>query len=357
MAIYIYISNVKNSVGDMYKSIIEELPNKNDNVIILPDAYKDDIDFCDFKECIVENISTASNKFERWRRSYLLSSRIKKYGDEKVYIHLDCMEFCICYYLLADKFNVTLWLHDPVLHEGEPIKSHIRRKIADYTYISRCNRIIVSYSNIPTLLKEKFKDKLRVLPIPYISDLKFPDLKENVSVKAKYDFIFFGRLEPYKGLDLLLEAFQNERLKDRKLLIVGSGSLRNYVKLSIKNFRNITFIDGYIPNRDLAQYITESNYAIFPYISATGTSTVQVVNYYSKLVLATPVGCFSEYIKSGKNGFFIKECSVDAIIDAALNIEKIKYTNEVKKNIESEFRKFDASIIAKRLANIINYDD
>lgn len=83
-------------------------------------------------------------------------------------------------------------------------------------------------------------------------EMEFHEIKNSKFV-CEYDFIFWGRIEEYKGLDLLIDAIQN--YKNIKLLIIGNGKEAEKIKKLTKNALNITFINKYVENKELATYI------------------------------------------------------------------------------------------------------
>ena len=74
----------------------------------------------------------------------------------------------------------------------------------------------------------------------------YPNKSKNKK-NDKRNFLFFGRILPYKGLKNLLIAFQKieEKNKNVKLKIVGSGSLSQYKKI-IENINNIEIINEWV---------------------------------------------------------------------------------------------------------------
>ncbi len=55
-------------------------------------------------------------------------------------------------------------------------------------------------------------------------------------------FVYVGRLEPWKGIKLLLEAFESLELADARLMVVGDGSCRPLVEKAAAEDTRIRFI-------------------------------------------------------------------------------------------------------------------
>lgn len=364
MILSICLGAKKDAVGDLYKDIMNNFPEKEKNIIIIPNAYNEKEFSNDFFKILREKLTITKGKYNKIKGIYKLLKLInklkKKYNIDNIYIHTEeYFSFLFLLTFFIKKNNTTLWFHDPILHEGSPKIVYLKRKIAYLTYLKYVKHLIISYNNVIKEIKndnslQKISKKFKVLYLPQMKEMEFEDIKNNASIKLKYDFIFYGRIEEYKGLDLLLEVFKDREMQNIRLLIVGRGRKDKEIKDKIKNIINITFINEYVPNRDLAKYIMESKFVILPYKTATGTQTIQIANYYNKMVLTTKVGCFTEYIKEGKNGLFINRQEYKSLKEAILNAMKYKIDDRQKLLINEEYKKFDLIKTANKLYSIIN---
>lgn len=364
MILSICLGAKKDAVGDLYKDIMNNFPEKEKNIIIIPNAYNEKEFSNDFFKILREKLTITKGKYNKIKEIYKLLKLInklkKKYNIDNIYIHTEeYFSFLFLLTFFIKKNNTTLWFHDPILHEGSPKIVYLKRKIAYLTYLKYVKHLIISYNNVTKEIKndnslQKISKKFKVLYLPQMKEMEFEDIKNNASIKLKYDFIFYGRIEEYKGLDLLLEVFKDREMQNIRLLIVGRGRKDKEIKDKIKNIINITFINEYVPNRDLAKYIMESKFVILPYKTATGTQTIQIANYYNKMVLTTKVGCFKEYIKEGKNGLFINRQEYKSLKEAILNAMKYKIDDRQKLLINEEYKKFDLIKTANKLYSIIN---
>lgn len=364
MILSICLGAKKDAVGDLYKDIMNNFPEKEKNIIIIPNAYNEKEFSNDFFKILREKLTITKGKYNKIKGIYkllkLINKLTKKYNIDNIYIHTEeYFSFLFLLTFFIKKNNTTLWFHDPILHEGSPKIVYLKRKIAYLTYLKYIKHLIISYNSVIKEIKndtslQKISKKFKVLYLPQMKEMEFENIKNNASIKLKYDFIFYGRIEEYKGLDLLLEVFKDRELQNIRLLIVGRGRKDKEIKDKIKNSINITFINEYVPNRDLAKYIMESKFVILPYKTATGTQTIQIANYYNKMVLTTKVGCFTEYIKEGKNGLFINRQEYNSLKEAILNIMKYKIDDRQKLLINEEYKKFDLVKTANNLYSIIN---
>lgn len=360
MLVTILNHNNKNAIADMYKDILNNICNRQQVAVVIPYGYEENEYKDDFYAKIKDKLNNKSKikKFFLILRLKNIIKKILNQSDRKdvLFFHENSWMNIVLYFLLEWDINYYVWVHDPTAHTGEYLKTKIIRWVAFHTYIKNSRKTIVGYNEGKDILINQYglkKEKIVVLNLPQMKELEFEDIKNDNNIKIKYDFIFYGRIEKYKGLNLLLEVFKDEALKNVKLLVVGRGKEDRKIQEIINEMENVTFINDYVPNRDLAKYIMQSRYVILPYETATGSQTVQIANYYDKMVLATKVGCFAEYIKEGKNGYFIDNCEENSLKKAIINMMNLKINKQQKNMILEEYNKFDLKKITTQLYNII----
>ena len=355
MLLSICMTTGRNAMGDSYKNIINEFPDKNEIIAIIPENYCKEEFSQNFDQIIVDKISHA-----KWRllkacrfavalRKLVLEKKIKM-----VFFYFDNHLFNIILYLVLLGLNIKffMWVHDPVLHLGANSKDKLIRWLNAKILLRKMKKIIVAYHGAVNELINHYKvsvDNIAVVYLPRMKELEFEDIKKK-KIEKIYDLIFFGRIEEYKGLDLLLDVIKE--LPNVKLLIVGRGNYTEKILPKINICPNVTFINEYVSNRDLATYIKSASWVILPYKTATGSQTVQVANYYGKPVLATKVGCFNEYVKDDVNGLFINSYSYLALKDLVSRAVK-KDMNEFLLLIDENLKEFSVTQTVNKLEKVI----
>jgi glycosyltransferase involved in cell wall biosynthesis len=119
-------------------------------------------------------------------------------------------------------------------------------------------------------------------------------------------FLYFGRLEAFKGLFTLLEAAAP--LTGTPLLIVGEGSVRNQLAREIER-RNLAHIRllGFKQGEELKQIIGDSICSILPSeIYETLGLTVLETLAHARPVIASRIGGIPETIAEGRGGILFK---------------------------------------------------
>ena len=157
--------------------------------------------------------------------------------------------------------------------------------------------------------------------------------------------LFFGFIRNYKGLDLLLEAFSDKRLRRNiKLLVAGEfyNNAEQYFALEKELGLQgaIIWANNFIADSDVRYYFGACDLVVQPYKSATQSGVTQIAYHFEKPMLVTNVGGLSEIVPHGEAGYVVepeKQAVADAMVDFFENKDKETMFIE---NIKSEKEKF-----------------
>ncbi|MHA1270841.1 MAG: glycosyltransferase family 4 protein [Candidatus Helarchaeota archaeon] len=124
-----------------------------------------------------------------------------------------------------------------------------------------------------------------------------------------------GALKIRKGHDILIKAFNlvKKKIKDAKLLIIGEGSLKNYLIQLVNNYNlNDVFFLGSITDRDLVKYYNICDIFVltprYYNYNFEGFGLVYLeAGACKKPVIGTKSGGVSEVIKHGITGYLAEE--------------------------------------------------
>ncbi len=155
--------------------------------------------------------------------------------------------------------------------------------------------------------------------------------------------LFFGFIRDYKGLDLLIEAFADKRLRNRRLRLIVAGEFYEneapYRALIKKNNLegDIIFFDHFIKDSEVALFFSGADLIVQPYKSATQSGVTQIAFHFDKPMLVTDVGGLKEIVPHRKCGYVVKPEPSDiaeAIADYFDNNRSMAFTECVKKEKE-----------------------
>lgn len=232
-------------------------------------------------------------------------------------------------YIYGMKYKIYT-MHDPIPHN----KLSIIKKVIQY------NLFINAYKNILLLSKallEEFKIEYKLNNENiFFSRLSIYDYLNSFPIQDNTygDYIlFFGRIEPYKGVDLLIKAYLNSNLSNNniKLIIAGKGKIESNI-----NNPNIIFINRYVSNKELSSLISNCKFVVLPYISATQSGCVMSAFAHNKPVLATKVGDFPNEITDELTGLLVEPNNTEELTITMEKMAKMDFA-VFEKHIKSTY--------------------
>jgi glycosyltransferase involved in cell wall biosynthesis len=179
--------------------------------------------------------------------------------------------------------------------------------------------------------------------IPKVEALK------SLGLSPQFNYIlFFGFIREYKGLDLLLKAFADNRLRYYNLKLIVAGEFyvdkKPYLdlieELGLKDY--VILHNEFIPNDQVRNYFCASNVVAQPYKTATQSGITQVAYHFEKPVITTNVGGLAEIIIDNRDGFVVEPDEkniADALIrffDEKKEDEFVRFVSEDKKRFSWE---------------------
>ena len=129
--------------------------------------------------------------------------------------------------------------------------------------------------------------------------------------------IFFGRIQRYKGIDLLLDAFAQvrNRFPDVTLTIAGSGDFSPY-RAKADKISGILLHNEWLDDARLCQLLAENDLAIMPYIEASQSGVASDCFWAALPSVVTPIGGLTEQFQAGRHALFAENISAKAIATA-----------------------------------------
>lgn len=324
MNLAFYISNQREAILEGYLQLAQALP-KDRWLITKPQALRDEVGFPDHILEEPDWYSWRKNPLALLKMLGMLFKTLQVVNKHKVrcvflYGIPSPWTFLLRTVLYATGVRWVLFIHDPKLHEGERIERRLISRLYEAVMMRPAAALVVSYSKgMQELLSRRIgrPDSIHLVPLPMLTTM------ENASpgVEAS-DILFFGRLEIYKGIDLLEKVVELLNKKDvrPKVLIVGRGPLSSQIDELCAKYSHVRRIEGYLPNEVMAGIVSRTKVLVLPYRDATGSHNVQIANYHGVPVVATRVGCFMEYVQDGANGILVDPGQID---EFALAIERI----------------------------------
>ncbi|RFM31866.1 glycosyltransferase [Chitinophaga silvisoli] len=190
-----------------------------------------------------------------------------------------------------------------------------------------------------------------LIPHPIYDNYGTPISKAAARAVLKLDagkkyILFFGFIRQYKGLDLLLQAMADERLKQLDVHLVVAGEYYedpvpyNELLAKLQLGDRVLMHTDFIPNDAVKNYFCAADLVVQPYKSATQSGISQIAYHFEKPMVVTRVGGLLEMVPDNVVGFQCEPEPADiaakieqyyvenreADMTAAVHVEKEKYS-------------------------------
>ncbi len=157
--------------------------------------------------------------------------------------------------------------------------------------------------------------------------------------------LFFGFIRKYKGLDILLEAMHDPRIRAAGIHLVVAGEYygdQAYYEDIIKQHQlhdRVHLFTDFIPNDAVRYYFSAADLVVLPYRTATQSGITQVAYHFEKPMVVSDVGGLAEGVPDGKVGFV---CRPDAgsVADTILRFYEPASLPQFQEHIREEKKKY-----------------
>ena len=284
-------------------------------------------------------------------------------------IHELLMSWVVCF--LAHRHGVKLgyfWEKWEAPRNQQPIKRKIKNFLLGRAAWSVYRQADVLFAG-SSMTKDYFisygidSDLITVIPeasecpsAPYV------DIREKYDIPAdKILLLYFGRIMPEKGPDVLLKAYAElNSTGEYYLLMAGDGDfLMNCRALAEQlQLSNIAFA-GKVQPAMRANYFSQCDIFIFPatyyggWVDVWGLTVNEAVQF-GKPVISTPaVGSAREMIKQGLNGFIVESDDENAIWKAVINCSGSDYRKTCSDYDKKLLKKYSCKRMAEEYISFV----
>lgn len=151
------------------------------------------------------------------------------------------------------------------------------------------------------------------VPHPLYDNFGLPLLKTEARKELQLPLedkiiLFFGFIRHYKGLDMLLQAMADERVKKENIHLLVAGEFYEdetpYRQIiSDNNLQDsVIFRTGFIPDSDVQLYLSSADCVIQPYRNATQSGVTPLAYHFEKPMIVTNVGGLPSLVPQEKVG-------------------------------------------------------
>ncbi|MFC1818593.1 glycosyltransferase family 4 protein [Thermodesulfobacteriota bacterium] len=235
--------------------------------------------------------------------------------------------------------NIPIFLsvHDAVPHRGE---KKLRKELIRWMYYPFVNKFVLHNNEMTKIFMEKYKisqSKICFQPLGIYHIYK--EWIDGPIEQMEKTILFFGRISPYKGIEVLYSAMPKvaEKIPGVRFIIAGrpiSGYSLPEPPL-LKGDAKVEVIDEYIPNQQLGKLFMEATVVVCPYIDATQSGVVLTAYAFKRPVVATKIGGLPDYVKHEITGLIVDPNDDYQLAEALIRILKNRdFRLKLEKGIE-----------------------
>ena len=219
---------------------------------------------------------------------------------------------------------LVLTVHDVVPHD------RVRSDLAGFRQNLDCAHLIVALTEHVAI--ELSRDVGTVSPVvvipcgPIFADHRLPPRDEALDRLGHPSgpiVLFLGLIRPYKGLDLLSEAWEDVRrsFPEATLLVVGKV-LGDEASLQVQRLREhegVRVVDRYVPVDEVLDYHAVADVVVFPYRRISQSGAVMTAASLGRPTVITPLAGLQEQVDRLQSAVVADEISGAAIARALIH--------------------------------------
>ena len=163
---------------------------------------------------------------------------------------------------LTSRYLTVLTVHDPLGHPGAPELTRAENWVFR-RWFRRARRFVVHGQALVEELAPIVGGEDRIVVIPHGTTPR----PQPLPPPDRRAVLLFGRLEEYKGVDVLTAAMHRvwERRQDVRLIVAGEGPAARLVPADPR----ITLMARYIPESEIEPLLAEASLVALPYTQAS----------------------------------------------------------------------------------------
>jgi glycosyltransferase involved in cell wall biosynthesis len=207
-------------------------------------------------------------------------------------------------------------VHDAVSHPGD--KHPLRQRMVARE-LRASERVVTLSDHVAAGVRRNFgypADRMAVIPHGIFRFEAGPIPVRQWPIGRPFRFLFFGRLLPYKGLDLLMAAVDRiDPAVDFEVAVVGSGD-PGALGERLAAHPRIRLDRRWIPETEVGPIFAAADAIVAPYREASQSGVLAAAFGAGLPMIATPVGGLAEQIAPFEAGLVANDLSPDAFAAA-----------------------------------------
>jgi glycosyltransferase involved in cell wall biosynthesis len=227
--------------------------------------------------------------------------------------------------------KIVLTVHDLLPHDTGEAYKHVFHELYEMA-----DRIICHSDNIRTRLTAEFavpEKKIAVIPHgPFFYDLPATGSEQTLQSfdiePGKLLVLWQGIIFPYKGVDLLLNAWQHveSAVDDACLLIAGTGApeFLEQIRVQIERLglKHVKLHPRFISAEELVAIYRSAEIVVYPYRAITTSGALATGLSLGRTIVASDLPVFRELLTNRENALLVDPQNSSELAGALIELSK-----------------------------------
>ena len=225
-------------------------------------------------------------------------------------------------------------IHDVVHHEGTPFYF----KITEGAFRGMPDGFVVLTDQAKQLMVQKGIPAEKILAAPHgVYDFF---TKYSKGLPEQKEILFFGRIEPYKGIGVLLKAARPLLDDDPEwtLHIAGGGDVTPYREFL--THPQIRLTNRFLSDEEVAEFMERCAITALPYLSASQSGVIPTAFAFGKPVVATAVGGIPDMVRERITGLLVPPNDPESLRTA---LKELMYDPGLREKLGQAGKEFAAA--------------
>lgn len=352
------------------KEILEELNKRIDLLFIMPYkpngnySIKEVSAFCEkhkINHIVDDSGNYRARSIYRFKKDLNLISKIKKFNPDVIYIEtFGSPYFAVLSRLFLGNKKVIIAIMDFKLHQRSEGTFKFSERFYRYIQVSFFKYFqFFSYTQNKLFQKEYPNKKSFAIRLFLVDkDLHQPQKRK---LNKELNFLFFGRVFYYKGVDVLIKAANILANKHSgfKVTIAGNTAIWHEEYQPLIEEKSIFDLKiRYISKEELPDLFAEADFFVAPYREVTQSGPLLRAYNYEIIPIVSSEEGFTEYVENNKTGFVFENEDEKSLADV---MQKALFQDSVEKDIMlnniNKFKKaeFDMKYVINNYIEMFNY--
>ena len=277
-----------------------------------------------------------------WTALVRVASLLRELRPRAVHLNNEQPALLPLYPLLA-RMNSVITLHDARSHAGERLVKRAFHAL-HLRLVARFIRKIIVHSDAIRDALPAFIPRERIHIVPHVNYNLWAQATMPPPAAPPLTILFFGRILPYKGLDVLLDAFRRLDPARFHLLIAGEGEVPPI------SAPNVELDNRFVTDERLPDFFQRAHVVALPYHAASQSGVAQMAFAFGKPVVATRVGALPDIVHHEENGLLIPRGDPAALAAALERMADATLRARFEQAIQRDQSSSDAEIRDRLLA-------